>query len=39
LKLFEYLFYTGIGFGIVLLALSKSINQLMHGVDKELNNE
>jgi POT family proton-dependent oligopeptide transporter len=39
LKLFEYLFYTGIGFGIVLLALSKSINQLMHGMDKELNNE
>ena len=39
LKLFEYLFYTGIGFGIVLLALSKSINKLMHGVDKELNNE
>ncbi|MFM9825548.1 peptide MFS transporter [Flavobacterium sp.] len=37
LKLFEYLFYTGIGFGIVLLALSKSINKLMHGVDKELN--
>jgi POT family proton-dependent oligopeptide transporter len=38
LKLFEYLFYTGIGFGILLLALSKSINKLMHGVDKELNN-
>lgn len=38
LKLFEYLFYTGIGFGIVLLGLSKSINKLMHGVDKELNN-
>ncbi len=38
LKLFEYLFYTGIGFGILLLALSKPINKLMHGVDKELNN-
>jgi proton-dependent oligopeptide transporter, POT family len=38
LKLFEYLFYTGIGFGILLLALSKPINTLMHGVDKELNN-
>lgn len=38
LKLFEYLFYTGIGFGVLLLALSKSINKLMHGVDKELNN-
>ncbi len=37
LKLFEYLFYTGIGFGIVLLLLSKPINTLMHGVDKELN--
>jgi POT family proton-dependent oligopeptide transporter len=36
LKLFEYLFCTGIGFGIVLLVLSKSINKLMHGVDKEL---
>ncbi len=38
LKLFEYLFYTGIGFGILLLVLSKPINKLMHGVDKELNN-
>lgn len=38
LKLFEYLFYTGIGFGILLLTLSKPINKLMHGVDKELNN-
>jgi POT family proton-dependent oligopeptide transporter len=38
LKLFEYLFYTGIGFGVLLLVLSKSINKLMHGVDKELNN-
>lgn len=38
LKLFEYLFYTGIGFGVLLLALSKPINKLMHGVDKELNN-
>ncbi|MFC4738788.1 peptide MFS transporter [Flavobacterium ponti] len=38
LKLFEYLFYTGIGFGVVLLALSPVIKKLMHGVDKELNN-
>jgi POT family proton-dependent oligopeptide transporter len=38
LTLFEYLFYTGIGFGILLLILSKPINKLMHGVDKELNN-
>ncbi|MES2575100.1 MAG: oligopeptide:H+ symporter [Bacteroidota bacterium] len=38
LKLFKYLFYTGIGVGILLLALSKPINKLMHGVDKELNN-
>ncbi|WP_339834131.1 oligopeptide:H+ symporter [uncultured Flavobacterium sp.] len=38
LKLFEYLFYTGIGFGAVLLALSPIIKKLMHGVDKELNN-
>jgi proton-dependent oligopeptide transporter, POT family len=38
LTLFEYLFYTGMGFGILLLALSKPINKLMHGVDKELNN-
>ena len=38
LKLFEYLFYTGIGFGAVLLALSPVIKKLMHGVDKELNN-
>lgn len=38
LVLFEYLFYTGIGFGIVLFALSPIIKKLMHGVDKELNN-
>lgn len=38
LKLFEYLFYTGIGFGAILLALSPVIKKLMHGVDKELNN-
>ena len=37
-KLFEYLFYTGIGFGILLLILSPIIKKLMHGVDKELNN-
>lgn len=38
LVLFEYLFYTGLGFGIALLALSPLIKKLMHGVDKELNN-
>ena len=38
LVLFEYLFYTGIGFGVVLFALSPVIKKLMHGVDKELNN-
>ena len=38
LKLFEYLFYTGIGFGLLLLILSPVIKRLMHGVDKELNN-
>lgn len=38
LVLFEYLFYTGIGFGIALFALSPVIKKLMHGVDKELNN-
>jgi POT family proton-dependent oligopeptide transporter len=37
LKLFEYLFYTGIGFGVLLLMLSPIIKKLMHGVDKELN--
>lgn len=38
LKLFEYLFYTGIIFGTILLVLSPVIKKLMHGVDKELNN-
>ncbi|NBL64586.1 MFS transporter [Flavobacterium sp. NST-5] len=38
LKLFEYLFYTGIGFGVLLLIISPIIKKLMHGVDKELNN-
>jgi POT family proton-dependent oligopeptide transporter len=38
LVLFEYLFYTGIGFGIILFALSPVIKKLMNGVDKELNN-
>lgn len=36
-KLFEYLFYTGLGFGALLLILSPIIKKLMHGVDKELN--
>jgi len=38
LKLFEYLFYTGLGFGFLLLILSPLIKKLMNGVDKELNN-
>lgn len=38
LVLFEYLFYTGIGFGLLLLVLSPIIKKLMNGVDKELNN-
>ncbi|MDI5898926.1 peptide MFS transporter [Flavobacterium yafengii] len=38
LVLFEYLFYTGLGFGLLLLVLSPIIKKLMHGVDKELNN-
>lgn len=38
LKLFEYLFYTGLGFGVLLLLISPVIKKLMHGVDKELNN-
>jgi proton-dependent oligopeptide transporter, POT family len=37
LTLFEYLFYTGIGFGTLLLVFSPIIKRLMHGVDKELN--
>jgi POT family proton-dependent oligopeptide transporter len=37
LTLFEYLFYTGIGFGVLLLGFSPIIKRLMHGVDKELN--
>ncbi|MCI9845164.1 peptide MFS transporter [Flavobacterium pectinovorum] len=38
LVLFEYLFYTGIAVGLLLLILSPIIKKLMHGVDKELNN-
>lgn len=38
LKLFEYLFYAGIIFGLLLLVISPLIKKLMHGVDKELNN-
>jgi proton-dependent oligopeptide transporter, POT family len=38
LKLFQYLFYTGVAFGLLLLAISPLIKKLMHGVDKELNN-
>ena len=38
LELFQYLFYTGLGFGLLLLVISPLIKKLMHGVDKELNN-
>jgi POT family proton-dependent oligopeptide transporter len=38
LVLFEYLFYTGLGVGVLLLLISPFIKKLMHGVDKELNN-
>lgn len=37
LGLFEYLFYTGIAVGILLLIISPFIKKLMHDVDKELN--
>lgn len=37
LKLFNYLFYTGVGVGLFLLTISPVIKRLMHGVDKELN--
>ena len=37
LKLFNYLFYTGVGVGLFLLTLSPFIKKLMHGVDRELN--
>ncbi len=36
LKLFEYLFYTGLAFGALLLLISPILKKLMHGVDKEL---
>lgn len=37
LKLFEYLFYAGMGFGLLLLIISPLLKKFMHGVDKELN--
>ena len=37
LVLFEYLFNTGLIFGVLLLIVSPFIKKLMHGVDKELN--
>lgn len=37
LKLFEYLFYAGMGFGLLLLLISPILKKFMHGVDKELN--
>ncbi|CAA0246468.1 Di-tripeptide transporter family protein [Tenacibaculum maritimum] len=33
LQLFEYLFYTGISFGVALLILSPFVKKMMHGVD------
>jgi POT family proton-dependent oligopeptide transporter len=36
LKLFEYLFYTGTGFGVLLLIISPVLKKLMHGADEEL---
>lgn len=36
LKLFEYLFYTGLTVGILLISISPLLKKLMHGVDKEL---
>src|SRR5690606_13088569 len=38
LNLFEYLFYAGIGFGLLLLIISPILKKFMHGVDKEINN-
>ncbi len=37
LELFRYLFYTGLGFGALLLLISPLLKKFMHGVDKELN--
>lgn len=37
LKLFEYLFFAGMGFGLLLLIISPLLKKFMHGVDKELN--
>lgn len=37
LKLFEYLFYTGVGFGLLLLLISPILKKLMHN-DKETKN-
>ena len=36
-RLFNLLYYIGLGAGIVLLMISPLIKKLMHGVDKELN--
>jgi len=36
--LFEYLFYAGVGFGLLLLIISPILKKFMHGVDKEINN-
>lgn len=38
LNLFEYLFYAGVGFGLLLLIISPILKKFMHGVDKEINN-
>lgn len=37
LKLFGYLFYTGLASGVLLLLISPIVKYLTHGVDKELN--
>ncbi len=36
LSLYEYLFYSGLGFGLLLLIISPLVKKLMHGVDKEI---
>lgn len=36
LSLYEYLFYSGLGFGLLLLIISPVVKKLMHGVDKEI---
>ncbi|TYA92350.1 peptide MFS transporter [Seonamhaeicola marinus] len=35
LQLFEYLLYTGVGFGVLLLLFSPLVKKMMHGVDTD----